>query len=97
MPPTVPDAVLARAARLSAAGQAVLESVAVVPRRAEIWLLEALSEGALDGLDECLGSRMLRAELDGVAFRHELARLAVEQSLSPNRAAKLIAPRYGRT
>ncbi|MGB8880093.1 MAG: AAA family ATPase [Solirubrobacteraceae bacterium] len=89
VPPTVRDAVLARAARLSAAGQAVLESVAVVPQRAEIWLLEALSEGALDGLDECLGSGMLRAESDGVAFRHELARLAVEQSLSPNRAVKL--------
>ena len=89
VPPTVRDAVLARAARLSAAGQGVLESVAVVPQRAEIWLLEALSEGALDGLDECLGSGMLRAESDGVAFRHELARLAVEQSLSPNTAVKL--------
>ena len=89
VPPTVRDAVLARAARLSAAGQAVLESVAVVPQRAEIWLLEALSEGALDGLDECLSSGMLRAESDGVTFRHELARLAVEQSLSPDRAVKL--------
>jgi len=89
VPPTVRDAVLARAARLSVAGQAVLESVAVVPQRAEIWLLEALSEGALDGLDECLSSGMLRAESNGVTFRHELARLAVEQSLSPDRAVKL--------
>jgi len=89
VPPTVRDAVLARAERLSPAGHAVLESVAVVPQRAEIWLLEALSEGALDGLDECLSSGMLRAESDGVAFRHELARLAVEQSLSPDRAVKL--------
>ena len=87
MPPTVRAPVLARAARLSAAGQAVLESVAVVPR-ADLAPGSAL-EGALDGLDECLGSGMLRAESDGVAFRHELARLAVEQSLSPNRAVKL--------
>jgi len=85
VPPTVRDAVLARVARLTAAGQAVLESVAIVPQRAEIWLLEALSEGALEGLDECLSSGMLRPELDGVAFRHELARLAVEQSLAPDR------------
>jgi DNA-binding CsgD family transcriptional regulator len=89
VPPTVRDAVLARAARLSAAGQGALESVAVVPQRAEIWLLEALSEGVLDGLDECLSSGMLRADSNGVTFRHELARLAVEQSLSPDRAVKL--------
>ena len=85
VPPTVRDAVLARSARLSPAGQSMLESVAVVPQRSEIWLLEALSEGALEGLDECLSSGMLRAELDGVVFRHELARLAVEQSLAPDR------------
>jgi DNA-binding CsgD family transcriptional regulator/tetratricopeptide (TPR) repeat protein len=89
VPPTVRDAVLARVARLTAAGQGVLESVAVVPQRAEIWLLEALSEGALEGLDECLSSGMLRPELDGVAFRHELARLAVEQSLAPDRTVIL--------
>lgn len=89
VPETVRDAVLSRVARLGAAGRAVLEAVAVVPQRAEIWLLEALSEGALDGLDECLDSGMLRAEADGVVFRHELARLAVERSLSPDRAVKL--------
>ena len=43
VPQTIRDAVLARAARLSTAGHGVLESVAVVPQRAEIWLLEALS------------------------------------------------------
>jgi DNA-binding CsgD family transcriptional regulator/tetratricopeptide (TPR) repeat protein len=89
VPPTVRDAVLARVARLTASGQAVLESVAIVPQRAEIWLLEALSEGALEGLDECLSSGMLRPELDGVAFRHELARLAVEPSLAPDRMVAL--------
>jgi DNA-binding CsgD family transcriptional regulator len=84
VPVTVRDAVLARAARLSAEARAVLDAVAVVPQRVEVWLLEALSEGALDGLDECLGSGMLGAEADGVAFRHELARLAIEESLSPD-------------
>jgi DNA-binding CsgD family transcriptional regulator/tetratricopeptide (TPR) repeat protein len=32
---------------------------------------------------------MLRGEADGVAFRHELARLAIEESLTPHRAVVL--------
>jgi tetratricopeptide (TPR) repeat protein len=89
IPPTVRDAVLARAAGLSGAARDVLEAVAVVPQRTEVWLLEALVQRALDGLDECLGSGMLRGEADGVAFRHELARLAIEESLTPHRAVVL--------
>jgi tetratricopeptide (TPR) repeat protein len=89
VPATVRDAVSARAARLSELGRAVLDAVAVVPQRAEVWLLEALTDGSLAGLDECLGSGMLRAEADGVAFRHELARLAVEESIAPDRAVAL--------
>ena len=37
------------------------------------------------GLQECLSSGMLTPAGAGVAFRHELARLAVEASLSPDR------------
>jgi DNA-binding CsgD family transcriptional regulator len=54
-----------------------------------VWLLEALMQRAPDGLDECLESGMLRSEADGVAFRHELARLAIEESLTPHRAVVL--------
>ncbi|MFZ0376852.1 MAG: AAA family ATPase [Solirubrobacteraceae bacterium] len=89
VPPTVRDAVLARAAGLSGAARDVLEAVAVVPQRTEVWLLEALVQRALDGLDECLESGMLRGEADGVAFRHELARLAIEEALTPHRAVVL--------
>jgi DNA-binding CsgD family transcriptional regulator/tetratricopeptide (TPR) repeat protein len=85
IPDTVRDAVLARAARLSPAAGALLEAVAVVPPRAELWLLEALAGAVADPLDECLASGMLVVEATGVAFRHELARLAVEASLSPHR------------
>jgi DNA-binding CsgD family transcriptional regulator/tetratricopeptide (TPR) repeat protein len=89
IPPTIRDAVLARAAGLSGAARDVLEAVAVIPQRTEVWLLEALVQRALDGLDECLESGMLRGEADGVAFRHELARLAIEESLTPHRAVVL--------
>jgi hypothetical protein len=89
VPTTVRDAVLARAARLTRPGQTMLEAVAVVPQRAEVWLLEALADGALAGIDECVNSGMLRSEPGGVAFRHELARIAIEESLEPERTVLL--------
>jgi DNA-binding CsgD family transcriptional regulator/tetratricopeptide (TPR) repeat protein len=84
VPPTVRDAVLARAARLGAAARALLGVVATLPPRAELWLLDALGEPT-DGLEECLGSGMLVARHDAVEFRHELARLALEDLPGPRR------------
>jgi DNA-binding CsgD family transcriptional regulator/tetratricopeptide (TPR) repeat protein len=84
VPDTVRDAVLARAARLTYAAREVLEAVAVVPPHAELWLLDALVPASIDRLEECLVSGMLRAERGRVSFRHELARLAIEESLPPS-------------
>ena len=89
IPATVRDAVLARAARLSPEGQRVLEAVAVVPPQAELRLLDALAGDDVVQLEECLSSGMLKADGGAVAFRHELARLAVEESLAPNRRIDL--------
>jgi DNA-binding CsgD family transcriptional regulator/tetratricopeptide (TPR) repeat protein len=89
VPATVRDAVLARVARLSRAARDLLDAVAVVPQRAEVWLVEAMTDGGLGALDECLRSGVLRAEADGVVFRHELARIAVADALSPDRAVSL--------
>src|SRR6266540_603751 len=89
IPHTVRDAVLARAARLSPAARTLLDAVAVVPPQAELWLLESLADDAVDRLEECLSSGMLASVSGGVAFRHELARLAVEESLPPNRRLEL--------
>jgi DNA-binding CsgD family transcriptional regulator/tetratricopeptide (TPR) repeat protein len=104
IPLTVRDAVLARTARLSPAARTLLEAFAVVPWHAELWLLEALAGDALDCLEECASSGVLRLEPLGAGFRHELARLAVEESLTPLRRvtlhrralAALEAPRAGR-
>ncbi len=89
LPDTIRDAVLARSARLSELARSLLEAVAVVPGRTEVWLLDALQTPPSGAVDECLSAGMLRADGAAVAFRHELARLAVEESLAPDRRAEL--------
>jgi len=89
IPATVRDAVLARAARLSPRPRALLEAVAVARSDAELWLLEALAPDELGTLDECFASGMLVPRAGAVGFRHELARLTMEESLAPDRRLAL--------
>ena len=89
IPSTVRDAVLARAARLTGAATPVLEAVSITLPQAELWLLDALVAGAGKALEECLGSGILQVVPGGVAFRHDLARMAIEESLSPHRRRAL--------
>jgi DNA-binding CsgD family transcriptional regulator len=91
IPSTIRDAVLSRAARLSPASRAVLELVSVVPARTQIWLLNDTIRPAAALLEECVGSGILRYEADAIAFRHELARRAIADSLSVHRRQSLHA------
>ena len=91
LPPTVRDAVLARAASLAPGTRALLDAASLVPARAELWLLAEVVDDAPAQLDACVASGMLREEGAGVAFRHELARLAVESTVTPARRRALHA------
>ncbi|GAA3242346.1 ATP-binding protein [Actinocorallia longicatena] len=87
VPATVRDAVLARAARLDAAGREALEAVAVFPGHALLAMVEA--EPA--AVDACAAAGVLVVEGARLRFRHELARLAVEEGIAPARRALLHA------
>lgn len=77
VPPTVADAVLARARSLTAPARRLLDLVSTSPRGLEVSLLAGLLDDAATRLDECVTWGVLLV-VDGIAmFRHELARLAV--------------------
>lgn len=89
IPASVRDAVLARAAKLGAGARAVLDVVSAVPGRTERWLLESVLDQQAGSIDECVRAGILAATREHVAFRHELARRAWEDSLDAAFAAGL--------
>ncbi|HEX6725400.1 MAG TPA: AAA family ATPase [Gaiella sp.] len=89
VPATVRDAVLARVARLGPHATAVVEAVSIAPPSLEAGSILAVVGEASESIDECLASGVLRADDFGIAFRHELARVAVEESISPARRLAL--------
>ena len=91
VPSTVQDVVLARCARLTEPALALLHLAAVVPGRIERWLVDELVAPPIAVIEACIASGLLVANEDSFSFRHELARVAVESSLSPPRAQALHA------
>ena len=81
VPPSARDAVLARAARLSAEARGVLEIAALVGRRINPDLLLRLAPRFADVADELVASDLLVDDASSLSFRHELARIAVEQTV----------------
>ena len=83
VPETVRDAVLARAARLSADARPLLDALSVLPSGADAGLLEALAGPSTELLTDTLASGMLTTQNGVLSFRHELARLTVEDAVPP--------------
>lgn len=89
IPDSVRDAVLARVARLPRASRELLDTIAVVPQHVELWLLDRVAPDNGEALDTCIAAGMVQVSESGVAFRHELARLAIEHSVAPGRRRTL--------
>jgi DNA-binding CsgD family transcriptional regulator/tetratricopeptide (TPR) repeat protein len=85
VPGAVQDLILDRIRALPPAARALAQLVAVVPTRADPFLVARATEQ----VEVCLAAGVLVPAGEGVAYRHELLRSAVEDSLSPLRRAEL--------
>jgi DNA-binding CsgD family transcriptional regulator len=95
VPVTVATAVLARAQHVGPAARSVLEVASLSPGSIDIGLLSALAgPGAHAGVDECVTAGLMQWTAQGFAFRHELARQAIENSLAPMRRRAMHARVY---
>jgi DNA-binding CsgD family transcriptional regulator len=91
VPVTIRDAVLARALRLAPAARQIAEFVSIVPGRAEAWLVDEAVHPTKASIACCLSVGMTRDTDGALAFRHELARRALGDSLSQVRQQELHA------
>ena len=91
VPVSVGDAVLARAARLSAEARAVLDVAAVIGSTIDPDLLLVVAGPVPDEVDEGIGRGLLRASDDGLASRHELTCEAILATIAPLRRRLLHA------
>ncbi|HKG25750.1 MAG TPA: AAA family ATPase, partial [Thermomicrobiales bacterium] len=90
LPASVRDAVLARAARLSREERRVLDAAAVIGSSVGFELLDAIVEGhAEPGIEACLSVGIMEFRDDELLFRHELARAAILDTMSPVRRVVL--------
>lgn len=87
VPPTVRDAVLARAVKLSSAARRVLDLASCVPGKAERWLIDEEA----DALEEATSSGIASLRDGAIVFRHELGRRALEDALPEVRRESLHA------
>lgn len=91
VPPTVRDAVLARASKLSPAARAIVDVASTVPGKAERWLVEAALPVDEPSMIEATTSGIVSLQHDALVFRHELGRRAIEDSLPVIRRQSLHA------
>ncbi|GAA0958426.1 hypothetical protein GCM10009554_70680 [Kribbella koreensis] len=81
VPDAVRDAVLAKTARLSDACRSVVEQLAVLPGTIDLGLAERLTGGDEELLAEAEQYGLLEARHEGIGFRYEIVRLAIEQGM----------------
>lgn len=89
VPQSVADVVTARTLLLSPEAQRLVAAAAVIGRPATAGLLAAVSGVAAGSLDDCVSTGILIADGLAFRFRHELARLAVEQGVPAYQRSEL--------
>ena len=82
IPDSVRDAVLSRIARLTDAAAGVVDAASLMAPPIELELLQTVCGHTAADIGECLASGALVEAHGGVAFRHELARIAIDDALT---------------
>jgi DNA-binding CsgD family transcriptional regulator/tetratricopeptide (TPR) repeat protein len=85
VPPSARDAVLARVARLDVDARGLLDAAALIGARVELGLLEAVTGSPSPAVDDLLAAGLLTADGAAAKFRHEIARLAVQDTIPEHR------------
>ncbi|MCH9029374.1 MAG: AAA family ATPase [Bacteroidetes bacterium] len=81
LPSSIKEAVIARTSKLSDNTKELLEIISVIPSKVEIELLRNLFNKVEDHIDHCINKAILVTENNLISFRHELARLAILNSI----------------
>ncbi|HEY8042706.1 MAG TPA: AAA family ATPase [Streptosporangiaceae bacterium] len=85
LPASARDAVLARAARVGPGARTVLDAAALIGTRVEFPLLESVTDCPPSAVDELLAGGLLTGDGPALKFRHEIARLAVQDAVPAHR------------
>ena len=85
IPESARAAILARLAGVSAETVDVVDTVSLAGPGAPVWLVERVCGCSPDRLEEAFATGVLVSADDEIAFRHELAREAVVETLTPTR------------
>jgi DNA-binding CsgD family transcriptional regulator len=91
VPVSARDAALARTARLGARSRSVLDVAALIGARVELELLASISGCSPSMVDALLACGLLVGDDRWLRFRHEIARLAVEQAIPSHRSGTIHA------
>jgi tetratricopeptide (TPR) repeat protein len=88
LPSSIRDAVLARTQTLSWPARDVLEVAALIGSRMQSELLVSLVDDPLE-IDQLIKQGLLIKDRDDLRFRHEIARMAIEEAIPPYRNAAI--------
>jgi DNA-binding CsgD family transcriptional regulator/tetratricopeptide (TPR) repeat protein len=91
IPAAARDAVLARATHLGGGSRAVLDVAAVGGQQGDLQVVELVTSCPPQAVDEILASGLLAEDGRRLRFRHEIARLAVEQAIPAHRRSAIHA------
>ena len=89
LPSSVKDAVIAHASKLPSETNELLEIISVIPTKVELDFLKKLVGNIEEHIDTCTNKAILITENKLISFRHELARLAIQDSIPEMKRIKL--------